>query len=126
MPCEAVRIAAHQADVLLHEATFAQEEHERAAETGHSTASQAAALAKDAEVAMLALTHFSTRYPVGLLREEARAIFPSTVLPRDFDTIEVPFPERGAPQLVRWSDVVVADQQAPETEEPQATADTRS
>jgi ribonuclease Z len=104
MPCQSLLIAAHRADVLLHEATFAQDEHERAAETGHSTAPQAALLARDAEVAMLALTHFSTRYPVALLRDEARAIFPSTVLPRDFDTIEVPFPERGSPRLVRWEE----------------------
>jgi ribonuclease Z len=53
---------------------------------------------------MLALTHFSTRYAVGVLRDEARAIFPRTVLPRDFDTIEIPFPERGEPELVRWDD----------------------
>ena len=45
---------------------------------------------------MLALTHFSTRYPVGLLRDEARAIFAPTVLPRDFDTIEIPFSENAA------------------------------
>ncbi|MBV9165043.1 MAG: ribonuclease Z [Solirubrobacterales bacterium] len=102
-PCETLRIAAHRADLLLHEATFAHEERERAAETGHSTAGQAASLAKEAEVTMLALTHFSTRYPVGLLRDEAREVFPNTVLPRDFDTIEVPFPERGQPELVRWS-----------------------
>ncbi len=103
-PCEALRIAAHQADLLVHEATFATEEEERAAETGHSTAAQAAALARDAEVRMLALTHFSTRYPVGRLREEAREVFPDTVLPRDFDTIDIPLPERGRPQLVHWED----------------------
>jgi ribonuclease Z len=103
-PCDALRIAAHGADVLIHEATFAQEELERAAETMHSTAGQAAALAGEAEVRLLALTHFSTRYPPGLLRDEARAIFPATVLPRDFDAIEIPFPERGEPELVRWQD----------------------
>jgi ribonuclease Z len=102
MPCETLQIAAHGADLLIHEATFAEEETERAAETGHSTAGQAAALARSAEVRMLALTHFSTRYPVGLLRDEARMIFSRTVLPRDFDTIEVPFPERGEPELLRW------------------------
>jgi ribonuclease BN (tRNA processing enzyme) len=42
--------------------------------------------------------------PVGVLRDEARAIFPRTVLPRDFDTIEIPLAERGEPELVRWED----------------------
>jgi ribonuclease Z len=103
-PCEALRIAAHRADLLVHEATFANEEEQRAAETGHSTAAQAAMLARDADVRLLALTHFSTRYPVGRLRDEARAVFADTVLPRDFDTIDIPLPERGKPQLVRWDD----------------------
>ncbi len=100
-PCESLRIAAHGADVLIHEATFAEDERERAAETGHSTAAQAAELARDAEVRLLALTHFSTRYPVAVLRDEARAIFARTVLPRDFDTIEIPFGERGEAELIR-------------------------
>jgi ribonuclease Z len=103
-PCEALKAAAQGADLLVHEATFAIEEAERAYETGHSTAAQAAGVARDAEVQMLALYHFSIRYPVSVLREEAREIFPGTVLPRDFDTIEIPFPERGAPELVRWSE----------------------
>src|ERR1035437_7331571 len=102
MPCDSLRIAAHGADLLIHEATFAEEERERARETGHSTAAQAAAVARDAEVTMLALTHVSTRHPLGLLRDEARAVFAQTVLPRDFDTIELPLPERGKPTLVRW------------------------
>jgi ribonuclease Z len=117
-PCETLRIAAHGADLLIHEATFADEERDRAAETGHSTAAQAAQVAKDAEVSLLALTHFSTRYPVGLLREEARAIFPRTVLPRDFDTIEIPFAERGEPELVRWD-----ERPAPELEAAEPVAD---
>jgi ribonuclease Z len=103
-PSETLRVASYRADVLIHEATFAEEELERAAVTGHSTAGQAAAVARDAEVTLLALTHFSTRYPVGLLRDEARAIFANTVVPRDFDSLEIPFPERGAPELVRWSE----------------------
>lgn len=103
-PCDALRVAAHQADVLIHEATFADEELDRAAETGHSTASGAAAVARDAEVRLLALNHVSMRYPVALLRDQARAIFPQTVVPRDFDMIEVPLPERGEPTFVRWSD----------------------
>jgi ribonuclease Z len=111
-PSEALRVAAHQADLLIHEATFAEEELERAAETRHSTAAQAANLAREAEVMMLALTHFSSRYPPAVLRDEARAIFRSTVLPRDFDTIEIPFPERGRPRLVRWSQRVAQDEPA--------------
>ena len=70
---------------------------------------------------MLALTHFSTRYPVGLLRDEARAIFPNTVLPRDFDTIEIPFLERGDPELVRWDEPAEPD---PESEVAEPLADT--
>lgn len=103
-PSDSVRIAAHEADLLIHEATFAEEELERAIETQHSTAAQAAAVAREAGVTMLALTHFSSRYPTAMLRDEASAVFDATVLPRDFDTIEIPFPERGAPQLVRWRD----------------------
>ena len=103
-PCEALRVAAHRADVLVHEATFAEEERARAVETGHSTATGAATLARDAEVVLLALVHVSTRHPVGVLRDEARAVFADTVVPRDFDTLEIPLPERGGPTLVRWDD----------------------
>ena len=55
---------------------------------------------------MLALTHLSTRYGGREIRDEARAVFPNTVVPRDFDTIEIPLPERGEPQLVRWEEEV--------------------
>jgi len=101
-PSEMVAVAAHEADVLVHEATFGQDELPRAQQTGHSTATQAAELARDAGVRMLALTHLSPRYMGRELRDEARAIFPATVVPRDFDTIEIPFPEKGEPELVRW------------------------
>jgi ribonuclease Z len=101
-PSDALRTAAHRADVLVHEATFAEEERTRAAENGHSTARQAAEIAREAEVTMLALNHVSTRHPLRLLRDEARAVFPATVVPRDFDTVEIPFAERGEPTLVRW------------------------
>jgi ribonuclease Z len=111
-PCEALRIAAHRADVLIHEATFAEEERERAADNGHSTAQQAATIAAEAEVTLLALNHVSTRHPLGQLRDEARAIFPDTVVPRDFDTIEIPFPERGEPSLIRWEEQMAGERSA--------------
>lgn len=101
-PTDAVVVAAHRADVLVHEATFAHEDADRAAATGHSTARQAAQVAADAEVTMLALTHLSSRYAGHEIRDEARAVFAATEVPRDFDTIEIPLPERGAPELVRW------------------------
>jgi ribonuclease Z len=102
MPCVTLAMAAHHAFVLVQVARFAEEELDRARETRHSTAAQAAAIAARAEVRLLALNHVSMRYPVGVLRDEARAVFARTVLPRDFDTIEVAFPERGEPELVRW------------------------
>jgi ribonuclease Z len=103
-PCEMLMHAAHDADLLVHEATFAEEELKRAHQTGHSTARQAAQVARDAQVRLLALTHISTRYPGGDLREEARSVFAATEAPRDFDTIDIPFPEKGQAELVRWSD----------------------
>jgi ribonuclease Z len=104
VPCQSLALASFQADLLIHEATFAAPESDRAAETRHSTAAQAAELAREAEVRMLALTHLSSRYPARVLLEEAREIFPSTFVPRDFDTIELPFAERGKPELVSWAE----------------------
>jgi ribonuclease Z len=96
-PCEMTRAVAHGADLLVHEATFIEEDAERAAETSHSTALAAARLAADAEVKMLALTHVSPRYSGGELRDEARSAFATAIVPRDFDSVEIPLPERGAP-----------------------------
>jgi ribonuclease Z len=100
-PSPGVVQAAHKADLLVHEATFSSEEKERARETLHATAAEAAEVARLAEVRLLALTHVSTRYFGPELAREAREIFPDTVVARDFDLIEVPYAERGSPQLVR-------------------------
>jgi ribonuclease Z len=101
-PCEMLRVAAHEADVLVHEATFIEEERERALQTGHSTARQAAEIALEADVRLLVLTHLSTRYAGGEVRDEARAVFERTEVPRDFDSVEVPFAEKGEPELHRY------------------------
>jgi ribonuclease Z len=99
-PAAAVVEAVSGFDVLVHDATFCADELDRARETGHSTAAEAASVGRDAGVRLLALTHISSRYGGRDVEEEACAVFPSTVVPRDFDTIEVPFPERGEPRLV--------------------------
>jgi ribonuclease Z len=116
-PCQEVVEHARFADLLVHEATFTDSELERARETGHSTARQAAEVARDAEVKLLALTHLSTRYFPREVRDEARATFENTVVPRDFDAIEIPLPERGPPQLIKA-------QTADRAEVPSAQADT--
>jgi len=97
-PCDATREIACDADLLVHEATFGDEEAERAVETGHSTAREAAVVARDAGVARLVLTHFSARYSrdAGELEREARSVFGSAVAARDGMEIEVPFRDRVA------------------------------
>lgn len=99
-PCQAVEVFAHEADLLVHEATFMEDERTRARETGHSTAKQAAEIAAAAKVKALVLTHLSTRYFPRDVRAEARAVYPGAIVARDFDEIVIPFPERGAPELV--------------------------
>jgi ribonuclease Z len=100
-PARSVIVAAEGADLLIHEATFCEEERERARETAHSTAADAAEIARAADVALLALTHLSSRYFGPDVAGEARAVFPDTVVPRDFDVIEIPFRERSGPRLVK-------------------------
>ena len=100
-PSETVVEAAWGAEVLVTEATFSEEELERAQETMHQTAAQAAGIAHRANIGLLALTHLSNRYFGPEIAREAREIFPDTVVPKDFDVVEVPFAERGTPQLVK-------------------------
>jgi ribonuclease Z len=92
-PCEATAEASRNADLLIHEATFADEEAERAKDTGHSTAREAAEIARAAGVRRLALTHISARYSrdASDLEREARSVFAETVVARDGMEIEIPF-----------------------------------
>jgi ribonuclease Z len=99
-PSPATVAAAADAELLIHDASFAEEDVQRAAETGHSTVGQAAAVAREAHVKMLAMVHISSRYHVGKVLEEAQAVYEPTVAPKDFDVIEIPFPERGYPELI--------------------------
>lgn len=94
-PCESVVEAATGADLLIHEATFGDEEKDRAGETDHSTALEAGQVALAARAKRLVLTHLSARYSAapGILLDEARQVFQETVVARDGMVIEVPFPD---------------------------------
>ena len=92
-PCAATIEIAQSANLLVHEATFGDEEADRALETQHATAREAAQVAKMAGVKQLALTHLSARYsrdPAPLL-DEARQVFENTVIAKDGMVINVPF-----------------------------------
>lgn len=92
-PHPSVVEASRGADLLVHEATFGGDEMERARETGHSTAAEAARVALEAGVRRLVLTHISSRYnrDAAELLAEARAVFPETVIARDGMTVDVPY-----------------------------------
>ena len=92
-PCAATQEMSRDADALVHEATFSEEEAERAAETGHSTAREAAMLARAADVRRLYLTHLSARYSRDAteLEREARNVCPNVVIAKDGMEVEIPF-----------------------------------
>lgn len=92
-PSETTVEISRDADLLVHEATFGDEETARAAETGHSTAREAAGVASRAGVKQLALTHFSARYSgdTSTLLREARELFENVITARDGTTIDVHF-----------------------------------
>lgn len=93
--CDGAVDLARGADLLIHEATFAHRDGEMALQRLHSTTTMAAQVALAAGVGQLALTHFSPRYIPGQaigpddLLAEARAIFPATIMARDFLTLEL-------------------------------------
>ena len=98
-PCDATIEAARDADVLVHESTFGDEEAERAVETGHSTAREAARVAAAAGVRTLVLVHFSARYSrdASELGKEAREVFERTLVGKDGMEFEVPYPDAETP-----------------------------
>lgn len=92
-PCAGVVDAAQGADLLIHEATFAEEEKDRAKDTNHSTALEAAQVALAAKAKKLVLVHLSARYSVAPeeLLTEAKTVFGETIVAKDGMTIEIPY-----------------------------------
>ena len=89
-PCPSIIDKIRGTDLLYHEATFANKERARAQETFHSTAEQAATIARDAEVKKLIIGHFSSRYDdEQQLLDEACEIFPGTTLANENKTFKI-------------------------------------
>jgi len=94
-PCAGTVDAATGADLLIHEATFGEDEKDRAKETNHSTARDAAQVALAAKAKRLVLTHLSARYSISAeeLLKEAKEVFKETIVAKDGLTVEIPFSE---------------------------------
>jgi len=91
-PAKDVIALSSDADALIHDSTYDDSLLEKASEYGHSTASQAAEVAKQAKAKLLILTHISNRYRDDeKLLEQARRIFPNTIIARDFSEVFVPY-----------------------------------
>jgi ribonuclease Z len=94
-PCDATIAAAEGADLVVHEATFGDAEQARAVETRHSTAREAARVARDAGARRLVLTHLSNRYDAepGTLLAQARPEIAACEVAEDGDVLELPLPD---------------------------------
>jgi ribonuclease Z len=95
-PTDATIEAARGADLLIHDATFADDWADRAVATAHSTGAEAAMIARRADTKRLALTHISSRYagdPGPIAREASATFEGEVVLPDDGTEIDVPYPD---------------------------------
>jgi ribonuclease Z len=97
-PCSATLAVSRGADLLIHDATFADDEHDRARKTFHATAREAAEIAREAGVDRLILTHLSARYADDprALEREAREVFPRAAAAYDGLEIDIPYPREDA------------------------------
>lgn len=95
-PCKAILEASKDADLLIHDSTLANDQQDWAIESMHSTAKEAAVLAKEANVLKLVLTHISSRYsddPSQLLKE-AKEVFDKVIVADDLMELDIPYRDR--------------------------------